>query len=63
MINTIDDMIKDLELIKKQHGNMFIRTSIQIRKIIEVEYLIEQFYNDNKTACLDVLIIKGYIDK
>jgi hypothetical protein len=62
MINTIDDMIHHLEAMKKLNGgSMFIRTQIQIMKIIEVDTKVEQFYNHDKTAKLDVLIICGYV--
>lgn len=61
MINTIDDLIHHLESLKKvSNQNMFVRTEIQIGKIIEVDTKVERFHSENKQAYIDVLIIMGY---
>jgi len=63
MINTIDDLIIDLQALKIKHGNIFVRNQTQIGKAININYYVDKFYNEDKTVYLEVLVIKGYVDK
>lgn len=60
MINTINDLIVALEAIKKQAGDINVRTAIQAGHIIEIDYSIEQFWNDSRTFSINVLVFRGY---
>jgi len=60
MIATIEDLIEALQQAKRINGNILVRTEIQIKKIIEVDYYIDKFYNESKTVSIPVLVFKGY---
>ena len=63
MIHDIDDMIKELLRIKNEHGNILIRTQIQIGAIVEV--LLEPVALNIGAHETDIkmLLIKGYKEK
>lgn len=63
MIKTIDTLIEELQNLRKEHGNMFIKVQAQIGAILDIEYRLEDFYNENKTVSIKVIIIEGYIKR
>lgn len=64
MITTIESVIKQLEEIKKIHGDIIVRVACQVQPS-SVDFNIEvlETFNESKTVAFKLLIIKGYKDK
>lgn len=61
-MQTLQDIINKLEAIKKEKGNIFIKTQCQIGMLVDVNLRIEDFRNHDGTVKLEVCIIEGYIN-
>ena len=60
IMQTLQHIIDKLEEIKKERGNIFIRTQCQVGLLVDVNFRIEDFRNHDGTVKLDVCIIEGY---
>jgi hypothetical protein len=56
----INDLIKELIEIRETHGDIFVRTQVQVGHLVDVNYRIDILYNENKTFKLPILIIEGF---
>lgn len=57
----ISEAIKKLEEVKKEHGDIFIRTACQILpNTVDFDFKVDIFHNEDNTIQIKVLLIKGY---
>lgn len=61
MITFLSDVIKQLEDVKKEHGDIIVVTACQVSPhAVDFSFSIELFTNDSKSVELKAVVIKGY---
>lgn len=60
----ISEVIKKLEEVKNEHGDILVRTACQIHPhTVDFNFMVDTFKNEDKTLEIKAVVIKGYKER